>query len=137
MNELNFKKIKNLLNLTNSNQNKKYIFLPEKSNPAGYHTLYFNNYKIEGERDCKLRVNDMRKFYDFKNKNIIDFGCNTGGILFELMDEINYGIGIDLNHKCINSANFINSIYKKNIHFYNLNLENDIYIINNLISVKK
>jgi len=40
-------------------------------------------------------------------KNVLDFGCGDGGLLqlFTLMDQLNNGLGIDLNNKLIQTAN--------------------------------
>jgi len=41
------------------------------------------------------------------SKNVLDFGCGDGGLLqlFDLMDNLNNGIGIDLDEQLISQAN--------------------------------
>ena len=85
---------------------------------AAYHTLYFGNKRIEGQRDNKIRYEIIKKHLDFSNKNVIDFGCNTGGLLREFSNDINYGIGFDYDSRCINAANCLNYYNNKKLSFY-------------------
>ena len=62
--------------------------------------------------------NTIKKYIYFKHKNIIDFGCNTGGLLLQLGKDINLGIGLDYDPRCINCANAMNNYYKYNLSFY-------------------
>ena len=41
------------------------------------------------------------------SKNVLDFGCGDGGLLelFDLMDNLHNGIGIDLDEQLIEQAN--------------------------------
>ena len=63
--------------------------------PAAYHTLFFGKFKALGQRNNEMRYHTIKKYIDFKHKNIIDFGCNTGGLLLQLGKDINLGIGLD------------------------------------------
>ena len=51
------------------------------------------------------------------SKNVLDFGCGDGGLLqlFDLMDNLNSGIGIDLDEALIEQANKNNE--NENIHY--------------------
>ena len=113
----NCKKIKNLCINT-----KKALYSHNFPNgeqfEAAYHTLYFGNNVIRGQRDNKMRYDIMTKHFDFNGKNIIDFGCNTGGLLFQMGDSINFGIGLDYDPRCINCANALNHYNTCNIKFY-------------------
>jgi SAM-dependent methyltransferase len=57
---------------------------------------------------------------DVNNKTVIDFGCNTGYIIFELLKRgASYCFGVDVANYNINICNAIKRIEKlKNIDFY-------------------
>jgi SAM-dependent methyltransferase len=59
----------------------------------------------------------MKKCINFENKNIIDFGCNTGGMIFHL-PELNYACGIDFNKDCIDFCNFFSKSMNYTTHHY-------------------
>lgn len=77
--------------------------------PAGYHSFSFANIHIRGQRDAAARLNEFRKHVSFKGKNVVDFGCNTGGMLLHL-PEIRHGLGLDYDADCIAAATYINKI---------------------------
>ena len=79
----------------------------------GYHSFKINNINILGQRQPIKRLTIMKDHIDFKNKTIIDFGCNNGGMLLHL-SEIKEGIGFDYSQECINSAVGIRDILKYN-----------------------
>jgi SAM-dependent methyltransferase len=79
----------------------------------GYHSFNISNIKLEGQRQPHIRLNKMNKFIDFKNKTIIDFGCNNGGMLLHL-PQIKEGWGLDYSEDCIIAANKISNILKYN-----------------------
>lgn len=72
----------------------------------GYHSFSIYNIEILGQRQPILRLNEIKKHIDFRNKIVLDFGCNTGGMLLHLK-EIKKGYGFDYSEKCIESANYI------------------------------
>jgi len=84
----------------------------------GYHSFNISNINIAGQRRPLLRLNIIKKFVDFNNKTVIDFGCNTGGMLLHL-PEIQEGYGLDYSDKCITAANYIKNIlgYNNKLHF--------------------
>jgi SAM-dependent methyltransferase len=91
---------------------------------SAYHTIKIGDKKIEGQRDIERRFENID--YDFKGKSVIDFGCNIGGMLHEISDDISFGIGLDYNSKVINAANLINAANEKNnINFYTFNLDKE------------
>ena len=85
---------------------------------SAYHTLYFGEKRIQGQRDNKIRYEIMKKKINFNKKNVIDFGFKTGGLLFQLGKDVSYGIGFDYDSRCINVANCLNNYEKKNLSFY-------------------
>ena len=114
MNKLN--KIKNLLTYTVTS-GKSYN---GRHHETGYHTLIIDGQTLEGQRQPAMRLKDVP--YNFTNKNVLDIGSNQGGMLFEIADKINYGIGIDFDPKLVNVSNRISNEYNYNIDFYNFDL---------------
>jgi 2-polyprenyl-3-methyl-5-hydroxy-6-metoxy-1,4-benzoquinol methylase len=74
---------------------------------SAYHDIAIGDIKYKGQRNVAKRI--ARMGYDFKGKTVLDIGCNIGGILHHLSQNIHRGIGIDSNAKCINAANAIRS----------------------------
>jgi hypothetical protein len=70
----------------------------------GYHSFDIYNIHIQGQRNPTKRFEKIKKFYDFTDKNVLDLGCNTGGMLFHI-SEIKRGIGLDYDNTCIDSCN--------------------------------
>ena len=82
----------------------------------GYHSFNISNIKLLGQRQPWIRLNKIKKHYDFTDKTIIDFGCNTGGMIFHL-PELKTAIGLDFNKDCINACNYISSVIKCNTKY--------------------
>ncbi len=76
--------------------------------PAAYHTIQIGNEVIEGQRDPVARLAAVS--YDSSGKTLLDIGCNQGGMLFALSEQIKYGIGIDYDSNMINAANRIRAL---------------------------
>lgn len=132
---------KNLSNEEKVIEVLKYTTTDKKAYSAeeysvGYHTVELNGQRIRGQRDISIRYENVK--YDFKNKNVLDIGCNQGGMLMYIHNEIKNGYGLDYNPKLINGANRLKE-YKgyKNLHFYVFNLqEEDLNLIKNFYSQK-
>lgn len=77
----------------------------------GYHSFNIYNFNVNGQRIPKKRFEKIKKYYDFKGKSVIDFGCNNGGMLFHI-PEIKKGLGLDYDENCINFANYFKNILK-------------------------
>jgi SAM-dependent methyltransferase len=119
---------------------KNYINYNKWSNSRtdyGYHSFNIDEINIIGQRSPKIRLEEMRKYIDFKDKNIIDMGCNVGSMLFHLQ-EIKYGIGFDYDYNCINAALNIKKILNnKKTEFHVFDFDKDNYEdMNNIISFK-
>ena len=82
----------------------------------GYHSFNIDNLSIKGQREPSQRLTIIKKHINFENKNVIDFGCNSGGMLFHL-PEIKQGIGIDYDKNCIEFCDYFNSLLKRNNEF--------------------
>jgi hypothetical protein len=79
----------------------------------GYHSFNLFNINFTGQRNPLQRLTKMRNHYNFKDKTVIDIGCNSGGMLFHLL-EIKQGLGIDFDKNCINACGTI----KQNLHVF-------------------
>ena len=102
--------------------NKKWF--DEKELLAGYHTVSILGEKVKGQRDPEMRIAKIN--YDFAGKRILDVGCSNGGLLHALAGKIGVGVGVDFNSKCINAANALKAINRRdNIHFYTFDLDKE------------
>lgn len=91
----------------------------------GYHTFSIDEIFIRGQRDCKARLNEFRKHYDFTDKNVLDFGCNVGGMMFHLT-EIKNGLGVDYDENVIAAAENISEILQvKKLKFIKHDFDKD------------
>ena len=88
----------------------------------GYHSYSIGDIKTKGQRDPLTRIEIFREHIDFSNKNVVDFGCNTGAMLHHL-SEISRGFGIDYDQKCIDAAiNITRILDRENLEFKSFNL---------------
>lgn len=86
--------------------------------PAGYHSLNFFGLNIPGQRDCKRRIAKISQFINFQGKSVIDFGCNTGGMLFSIEDPA-FCLGLDYDKAAISVAKKIKaSIFNTGLQEY-------------------
>jgi SAM-dependent methyltransferase len=77
----------------------------------GYHSFQIYNFNVQGQRNPVRRHEKLKPFYDLTDKQVLDLGCNTGGMLFHA-SQISKGVGIDFDQKCIDSCN----IFKKRLN---------------------
>lgn len=92
--------------------------------PAGYHSIAIGGKRYAGQRSPNERLRKVP--FDFKGKKVLDIGCNQGGMLFEIVGDIEYGVGIDYDSRMINAANRVRSYHKvTNIDFYVFDLEKE------------
>jgi SAM-dependent methyltransferase len=104
---------------------------------AGYHTLNLRGRIFNGQRRAVWRLSKIP--LDFAGKNVLDIGCNSGGMLHALADNIALGIGIDRDPKAIHAANLVARVNAKdNLHFYTFNIENNnLKLVEELIGENK
>ena len=82
-----------------------------------------------GQRDPKKRLKLINKHLSFKDKSVLDIGCNSGEILFSLQN-IKFGVGVDFDPYKINMCNLIKRYNKSsNLDFFNLDLKKENYEI--------
>ena len=75
----------------------------------GYHSLNCFNLNLIGQRDCYKRINEISKVFDLDNLNILDIGCNIGGMLWHI-DNPGQMIGVDYDSNAINVAKTIKKL---------------------------
>lgn len=91
---------------------------------GGYHTIEINGRILAGQRKPTERLKIVP--YDFGAKTVLDLGCNQGGMLFALGDQIRAGVGVDYDGRMVNAANRIKaSRGNQNLHFYVHDLEKE------------
>lgn len=112
--------------LSNTKNKKHYNGWDNKRGQYGYHSFNIFNINLGGQRRPINRIDILRNNIDFKNKNVLDFGCNTGGMLLHLF-EIKNGIGIDFDINCIKAASEIYNIlnFNNSINFIQMDLNNN------------
>jgi hypothetical protein len=123
--------------LLNSKDLTHYNGWNNKRGEYGYHSFDIFNIKLQGQRVPQKRLEILRRNVDFTNKNIVDFGCNTGGMLLHIF-ELSNGIGIDYDKNCIKIANDIHKILKFNndISFLQMDLNNTELNLDSVIHMK-
>lgn len=99
----------------------------------GYHSFDIANLKLTGQRQPKLRLEYINKHVSLNNKTLIDFGCNTGGMILH-SPELKCAFGLDFNERCIDACKYISSVlnYDTEHHFdvHDLNyFDFDSYLI--------
>jgi len=93
----------------------------------GYHSYNIHDININGQRNPKQRLDIYRKYVDFSNKTVCDFGCNVGAMLHHL-PEIKQGIGFDYDNSCIKAGNNISKILNcTNVNLYTHDFDKDPY----------
>jgi len=101
-----------------------------KSYDSGYQSMY----GMKGQRDTDQRLMTLREHLDFKDKRVLDIGCNIGAMLHGISRDICLGVGIDKDPKCINAANLISKCARSdNLSFYTFDLDKEpLDLIDNL-----
>ncbi|MFH2108110.1 MAG: methyltransferase domain-containing protein [Chrysiogenia bacterium] len=93
---------------------------------AGYHTLNLRDRVFNGQRRAAWRLSKIP--LDFSGKNVLDIGCNSGGMLHALADNIALGIGIDRDPQAIKAANLVARVNAKaNLKFHTFDIEHDAF----------
>ncbi len=127
--DLDTRKILNLLTYA------KISGSPYSAEPfeSGYHSLRLGDHFLKGQRDPARRLDSVP--FSFSGAAVLDIGCNQGGMLFQLADQIRYGIGIDYDSRMINAATRIRSLRSDtNLEFYSFDLEREnLDIIDNFL----
>ena len=98
--------------------------------------IYTNNNQKKSIGNNEIKWERIKKFVDFKDKNVLDLACSDGYFSIQsLLNGSSNVKGIDLDNIRIKRANYVKSLYNyKNINFkiqdiYNLNLNKEKYDI--------
>jgi hypothetical protein len=120
LDEREFRQVQNILNFTKTS-NSHYS---AEQFPAAYHSINVKGRQVQGQRDPSKRLASVP--IDFRDKSVLDLGCNQGGMIHQVRSLIKWGVGIDYDPRMINAANRIKSVNASgNISFYILDLQND------------
>ncbi len=119
--EKTISKIKNLLNYTKTSGSA----YSAKHYPAGYHTLRIQDKQLQGQRDPLDRFKKLQ--IDFAGLRVLDIGCNQGGMLFAVADEIKWGVGVDFDYRMVNCCNKLAGLTGRasKLQFYCFNIDKD------------
>jgi len=123
-------RVGNVLNYAKA-RDTAYSALPY---PAGYQTVRLvDGSEIAGQRDPAQRVALIP--IDLQGKTVLDLGCNQGGMLLALREQIEHGIGIDYDPRMVNAANRVRAnLEAANLDFYVFDLEREpLALIRDLI----
>lgn len=123
-------KVLEIINYTKTNKNS----YSGRNYKSGYHSFVLDGQLFDGARNNIGRIANVKNF-DFFNKNILDIGCNMGGMLHSMSSTIRYGVGIDFDKKCINAANVVKDLNQTgNLNFYVFDLDDeDLNFIKNFV----
>lgn len=89
-----------------------------------YYSLDISGVHFPGERSWHIRWNIISTSIDFKNKNILELGCNLGLLSTHLkLNGARSCFGIDADEKIINAASMVATAFEVDIQFLNLNLD--------------
>ena len=105
---------------------KKSVIYSEKMYPGSSDNkkLFYHNVPFAGEiihfiRDnSPERLNILLMNQDFKNKRVLDLGCNIGFFAFSIANQAREVIGVDYDQVAINKAKELSKKYNvKNVRF--------------------
>src|SRR3989344_8855964 len=105
---------------------KKSVIYSEKMYPGSsdnkklfYHNVPFSGEIIHFIRDnSPERLNILLMNQDFKNKRVLDLGCNIGFFAFSIANQAREVIGVDYDQVAINKAKELSKKYNvKNVRF--------------------
>ena len=77
----------------------------------GYHSIQIGNVNLTGQRNPNERLAILRQFIDFKDKVVVDLGCNVGGMLHHLA-EAKHAYGFEFDQRCVKAATRIAEIFQ-------------------------
>lgn len=113
-------KVLNLLDYTKTSGSG----YPGMDFPAGYHELTIFGETVAGQRRPHDRLSKVP--IDFTNKTVLDIGCNQGGMLFALREQVRWAVGVDFDYRMINACNAItNELAIDNTRFYVFDIDTD------------
>ena len=115
---------------------KNYNGWKNKRTEFGYHSFNLDGIDIRGQRNPKDRIDIFSKYIDFKDKVVVDFGCNVGGMLFHISN-LKEGYGFDFAENDIKAANNIKNILERpelNFNVMDLDKVNNFNVIDSFFN---
>ena len=113
-------RILNLIEYTKTNQSS----YSAKEYESGYHELIVDGRVLTGQRSPAKRLAALS--LDFKGKSVLDLGCNQGGMLLHIADQLKWGVGLDYDGKMVNLCNLQKSVRKlRCVDFYVFDIDRD------------
>lgn len=110
--------VRNMINYCKTTRSSDFDF------DAGYHDVKIKGTELIGRRNPKARLDAIG--YDFKDKVVLDIGCNQGAMIFALADTVTQAIGLDYEGKVINVCNVIKKLNGyRNVDFYLFDIDTD------------
>lgn len=110
--------VKNMINYCKTTRSSDFDF------DAGYHHVKIKTTELIGRRNPKARLDTIG--YDFKDKVVLDIGCNQGAMVFALASTVKQAIGLDYEGKVINVCNVIKKLNGyRNLDFYVFDIDTD------------
>ena len=124
-------RIFNIINFAKDTYSSDFSF------EAGYQSIKIGGRKFNGRRDPSVRISALN--LDFRGKSVLDIGCNQGGILFDIANDIKCGIGVDYEPRMVNICNALKRVNdKNNLDFFVFDIENDpLTLLRDFIPTKK
>lgn len=114
-----------------------------KDSNSGYHSYKIFGIDLIGQRNPQMRLEIIERQYTLDGKNVLDLGCNTGGMLFHIADP-GKCVGIDFDSRCIGAANLIKKTigkfdpeFSNRFHFQFGDLNSDFGKLSKMISEYK
>jgi hypothetical protein len=114
-----------------------------RDSKSGYHGYKIFGLDLIGQRDPQMRLEIIERQYALDGKNVLDLGCNTGGMLFHIADP-GQCVGIDFDSRCISAANLIKRLigkfdpeFSNRFHFQFGDLNSDFEKLSKMISEYK
>ncbi len=106
---------------------------------AGYHSIEIRDLYFRGQRECRERLSSVP--FDFVGKRVLDLGCNTGGMLHAVAQDIDEGVGLDYDQQAIAAAAFVSGLNQsRNLHFHVADFNKDLadkQVLRNILQGRK
>lgn len=113
-------RIVNLIEYTKTNLSS----YSAKEYESGYHELVVDGRVLTGQRSPTKRLGALP--LDFKGKSVLDLGCNQGGMLLHIADQLKWGVGLDYDGKMVNVCNLQKSVRQLTcVDFYVFDIDRD------------
>jgi len=93
--------------------------------PVAYYSIDFMGYHFPGERSWNERWETLKDISDYRNKTIIELGCNMGLLSVFLLKESGAKkcIAVDHDAKILQSAKIISEVFNVSPEFYQVDFD--------------